>query len=84
MVIFAAMVAGLDPWAQSMRSMGAVPGASPNRLILRHVDAVFGCELVHQAAAAWSYRRGPSGAWGWAITRQEVDMTMGGPLAGPP
>ena len=59
----------------------ALPEASPNRLILRHAEALMGQPIVPHAEAAWAYRRGPAGAQGEPVGLRVV----GGhpPLTGP-
>ncbi|SDM28872.1 hypothetical protein SAMN05216360_101447 [Methylobacterium phyllostachyos] len=77
MAIVALMVMGLDAKAAVEAVAMAVPEASPNRLVLRHAEAILGGAIVVHAQCAWLYRRGPSGA------QREVRAEVG-PIASPP
>lgn len=67
LAIVAAMAIGMDAHEAVHAVAMAVPEASPNRLILKNDEVLFGQAIVVHAQYAWLYRRGPAGAQGEAI-----------------
>jgi len=63
LAIVAAIMAGHEPHEAVRAVHGAVPEASPNRLILRHAEAITGEAIVTHVDRAWTPRRGGTGPW---------------------
>lgn len=86
LAIVAAIMAGHGAHEAVMGIHGAVPEASPNRLILRHAEAITGEAIVTHVDRAWVSRRGRHGARGEAVGLRPVTWQGGDtpPVTGPP
>ena len=82
MAIVAAIIDGHEPAEACAMVAGAAPAASPNRLLLRHCEGVYGVSIVPHAERSFTYRRGPAGAQGDVTGWAELGIGSTTPLRG--